>query len=129
MGQSGGRVGGWRGERGWSCPGLGMGGVRKGRWFGGVVVDGWGALVRKTSNLSPCPVPLVVKLNARCRGQCGDKRLSSRIWFGVDRWIRRHTARGAQTRPRTELQIHPTTFLVTTCGIVTTAGQQAADPE
>lgn len=43
------------GERGWSCPGLGMGG-----WVGGPG--------QKTSNLSPCPVPLVVKLNVKCRG-------------------------------------------------------------
>lgn len=51
-------------------------------------------------------------------GQCGDRHLSSRIWFGADRWIRRHTARGAQSDPHTELQIHLTIFLVTTWNMV-----------
>lgn len=47
------------GERGWSCPGLGVGGWGSG-WVGGPG--------QKTSNLSPCPVPLVVKLNVKCQG-------------------------------------------------------------
>lgn len=80
--------------------------------FGGV-----GGLVRKTSNLSPCPVPLVVKLDITRQGSAEDRRLCSRIWYKVERWIQRHTARGAQTHPH--LQIH----LVTTSGIITTAGK------
>lgn len=31
-------------------------------------MDGLGGPGQKTSNLSPCPVPLVVKLNVKCRG-------------------------------------------------------------
>lgn len=108
------------GEWGWSCPGLGMGGV--GGWMGG---GPW------SENLKPFTLSCTPCSQTECKmsGQCGDRCLSSRIWFGADRWIRRHTARGAQTRPRTELQIHLTIFLVTTCGIVTTAGQLMADPE
>lgn len=49
------------GEWGWSCPGLGIGlGGGGGGWVGGPG--------QKTSNLSPCPVPLVVKLNVKFRG-------------------------------------------------------------
>lgn len=58
---------------------VGMFGGRNG-WV--VVVVG---TVRKTSNLSPCPVhPLVVKLECKMPGQCGDKHL---IWreFGSAR--------------------------------------------
>lgn len=40
------------------------------RWVRGLWVGWWvgGGPGRKTSNLSPCPVPLVVKLNVKCRG-------------------------------------------------------------
>lgn len=52
-------MGGWRG---WG-EGLVLSWIRHG-WVG-VWVGGPG---QKTSNLSPCPVPLVVKLNVKCRG-------------------------------------------------------------
>lgn len=93
--------------------------------WGGVGLDGAG---QKTSNLSPCPVPPCSQTECKMSGQCGDRRRSKqRFGYGADRWIRRHTARGAQTRPHTELQIH-LNFLPRD-GIISTAGQFMADPE
>lgn len=100
-------VGGWRGlVLSWSRHGWvrGVGG-----WLGGP----W------SENLKPFTLSCTPCSQTECKmsGQCGDRRLCSRIWFRVDRWIQRHTDRGALTRPRTELQIHLTIFLVTSCDI------------
>lgn len=69
MGQCGGREGG---RGGWRGAGLVLSWIRHGRGKRGAGRGGGGRWVggpgQKTSNLSPCPVPLVVKLNARCRG-------------------------------------------------------------
>lgn len=96
---------------GWSCHGVGMGGWVRGvgGWLGGP----W------SENLKPFTLSCTPCSQTECKmsGQCGDRRLCSRIWFRVDRWIQRHTARGALTHPRTELQIHLTIFLVTSCDI------------
>jgi len=55
-----------------------------------------------TLSCTPCS-----QTESKMSGQCGNRRLCSRFWFRVDRWIQRHTARGAQTRPRTELTNPP----------------------
>lgn len=42
---------------------------------------------KKTSNLSPCPVPLVDKLSVKCRRR-GERETDiylARIWFGAER--------------------------------------------
>lgn len=45
--------------------GLYLSWIRRGQWVGACVCGGAG---QKTSNLSPCPVPLVVKTHVKCRG-------------------------------------------------------------
>lgn len=72
---------------------------------------------QKTSNLSPCPVPLVVKLKVKCRGSVETDAYVADFGSEWTDGFKRHTARGAQTRPRTELTNPPYIFLVTTCGI------------
>lgn len=78
-------------------------GSRGGGWVGGPG--------QKTSNLSPCPVPLLVKLNVKCRGSVETDAYLAEFGSEWTDGFKRHTARGAQTRPRTELQIHLTIFL------------------
>lgn len=97
------------GEPGWSCPGLGESGL--GRWMGRGV--GWGVgggsgrknkiKLKKTSNLSPCPVPLVDKLNVKC--QWGERETDIYLAeFGSERRDEFKGIRleGVQTRPHTE---------------------------
>lgn len=97
------------GEWGWSCPGIGMDGVRGGCWV--VRPSAWSENLKPyTLSCTPCS-----QAKWKMLGQCEDRHLCSRIWFGVDRWIRRHTARGPQTHPHAELQIHLTVVLETTC--------------
>lgn len=101
------------GELGWSCLGVGMGELLGG---GDRLERGGGGTGQE--NLKSCSQTEYNPL-----GHCRDRRLCSRIWYRVEKWIQRHTARGALTHPH--LQIH----LVTTCDIITTAGKSMADPE
>lgn len=72
--------------------GLDLSGIRRGWmcWWGGP----W------SENLKPFTLSCTPGSQSELKmsGQCGDRRLCSRIWFGVDKWIQRHTARGAQTK-------------------------------
>lgn len=77
---------------------------------------------RKTSNLSPCHVPLVVKLNVKCRGSVEKDAYVAE--FGSEWTNGFEGIRLVQNYKSTF-----TIFLVTTCGIITTAGQSMADPE
>lgn len=95
------------GEPGWSNPGLGEGGL--GQWVGRG--GKWVALVKiiksnqkkKTSNLSPCPVPLGDKPNVKC--QKGERVTDVYLAeFGSERRDEFKGIRleGVQTRPHTE---------------------------
>lgn len=118
-------VGGWRGwvcgwgEVGWSCPGLGIGEQvgEQGWWMGG---GPW------SENLKPFTLSCTPFSQTECKmsGQCGDRRLSSRIWFGVDRWIQKAYGSRGSNSPSYRIT-NPPHYLpfVTTCGIITTAGQ------
>ena len=76
---------------------------------GGRGGGGWvGGPGQKTSNLSPCPVPLLVKLNVKCRGRVEKDAYLAEFGSEGTAGFKRNTARRAQTRPRTELQIHLT---------------------
>lgn len=79
--------------------GSGAGPVLELAWGGGGDGCGWGKCGpgQKTSNLSPCPVPLVVKPNVKCQGSVKTDACAAKIWFTTYRWIQRLTARGAVT--------------------------------
>lgn len=97
-------------------------GSRGGGWVGGPG--------QKTSNLSPCPVPLLVKLNVKCRGSVETDAYLAEFGSEWTDGFKRHTARGAQTRPRTELQIHLTIFLSWQPVVsLQLQGKSMADPE
>lgn len=71
----------------------------------------------KTSNRSPCPVPLVVKHNVKCQGSVETDDYGAEIWFRANRWIQRHTAEGHKF---TLVQNYKSTLLCGACGINTT---------
>lgn len=113
-------VGGWVKGSG-SGLGFGMGGVWGGGWVGGPG--------QKTSNLSPCPVPLVVKLNEKCWGSVETDAYLAEFgseWTDGFKGIRLEGLKLALVQ---NYKSTFTIFLVTTCGIVTTAGQLMADSE
>lgn len=113
-------VGGW-------VKGSGSG---RGIWHGWVWGGGWvGGPGQKTSNLSPCPVPLVVKLNEKCWGSVETDAYLAEFgseWTDGFKGIRLEGLKLALVQ---NYKSTFTIFLVTTCGIITTAGQLMADSE
>lgn len=76
---------------GWSCPGLGNGVViGRGRWavfrVGSMGEGGAWSENLKPFTLSCTPCSWTER---EMSGQCGDRRLCSRFWFGVDWWIQK----------------------------------------
>lgn len=84
---------------------------------------------QKTSNLSPCPAPFVIKLNVQCRGSVETDAYVAEfglVWTDGFKGIR---LEGLRLPLVQKYKIHITIFLVTTCKIIITAGQSMADPE